>query len=199
MVVATAALFFSLGGVSLAATGYLITSPSQIAPNVLKTIQRSTHSARPRGVEALGAGAPGFVATAAGPVAFSEIPGSAATTIVTRALPAGDYIVSGDVSVGLVDDASPSNVTVQCQLVDTPVSGVAVTDTDTWSALTDVSGPALPDSANNSLSFDEAVSSPSSPSSVSISCQTLADAPVGAESFTMTHAVVTAVQTASIN
>jgi hypothetical protein len=48
--IASVALFFSLGGVSLAASKYLITSTSQIKPSVLKSLHGEQGPQGPRGV-----------------------------------------------------------------------------------------------------------------------------------------------------
>lgn len=102
--IALAALFFSLGGIGLAASRYVITSTSQIAPNVLRYL----HGERgPRGAQGP-AGAPGVAGTpgtfTAANVTFVGGPtvavcavggGSCGIATSTATCPAGTTIISG--------------------------------------------------------------------------------------------------------
>jgi hypothetical protein len=99
LVIASLALFVSLGGTSIAATHYLITSTKQIRPSVLKKLQK----AGPRGaVGATGAAGatgtfgPSNVTIVNGPtVAFGEDNPEVAGVGSTASCPAGDTVIGG--------------------------------------------------------------------------------------------------------
>ena len=117
-------------------------------------------------------------------------------------LPPGNYIASGHVNLNLVDSTSSTpEANGTCQLVDTPNVGPTVTDTDHWSLLINDYGMLIPNYASDTLAFNMAISSPNSPSTLSISCQTVdAQLPVTwSARSAMSGSVVTAVQTNTNN
>lgn len=151
----------------------------------------------------------GYSATVDTPVAFSsDSLTSIPTTGVSKVLPPGHYVVAGDVGLHLWTSLTPPiEAAVRCQLADVPVSGPTVKDVHDWAANLDMNGPGgIPFHATGSMSFNLAVDSPNSESTLSISCLTYDNslwyngpytgpAPV----FDMTNAVITAVETTSNN
>lgn len=102
LVVATAALFVSLGGTGIAATHYLITSTKQISPRVLKKLEKRG----PRGANGMNGtdGTNGIAGTTGtfdasnvtivdGPTVSVFVGGSAAQSVVS--CPAGDTVIGG--------------------------------------------------------------------------------------------------------
>jgi collagen triple helix repeat protein len=226
LVISLVALFFSFTGAGLAASGYLITSTGQLTPSVLAKIESATNGQEgPQGrkgeqgptgdVGATGptgaSGAPGSpgangavagYSASGGNVAFSGAHNSSPTTGASMTLPPGNYIASGHVNLNLVDFASSTpEANGTCQLVDTPNVGQTVMDTDHWSLLINNYGMLIPNYALDTLAFNMAISSPNSPSTLSISCQTVdAQLPVTwSARSAMSDSVVTAVQTSANN
>ena len=135
-VIASAALFLSLGGLGLAASRYLITSKHQIAPSVLRTLRGDRGPAGASGLtgqagatgppgqagptgppgQAGGTGPPGAGGTFnTGDVGFAEGPtaelcavggGSCATASSTVTCPPGSIAISGG-WIGNVTDGAP--------------------------------------------------------------------------------------------
>lgn len=229
-VVATLALTLVLvGGTAYAAGRYLITSTSQIKPSVLRKLEARARN----GTAALGvagptgpagstgaagasgpAGATGrsgialnptaFAASAPDSVPFSSVAGSPATTILSKDLPAGSFIVAGNVQLHLVDNGSGSAATVRCTLTDTSAGATTVLDEHTWSTLLQVGGITQPEHVDGALAFDGAVSSPDAPSTLSLSCQTLDGYPLTDQSpsilvFHMSQGILTAIAVNSID
>jgi hypothetical protein len=107
LVVASVALFFSLGGVGLAASHYLITSTSQIKPSVLRELRGAKGPPGPQGPAGL-QGATGSVGTAGSlnPATVTTVVGNDAVMCVlgggncdvgesTATCPAGDIVLGG--------------------------------------------------------------------------------------------------------
>lgn len=220
LVISLVALFFSITGAGFAASRELITSTGQIQPSVLAKIESATNgppgpqgrkgeqgpegdvgATGPTGSPGADGAVAGYSATG-GNVAFSGAHNSSPTTGVSMTLPPGNYIASGHVNLNLVDFASSTpEANGTCQLVDTPNVGQTVTDTDHWSLLINNYGMLIPNYALDTLAFNMAISSPNSPSTLSISCQTVdAQLPVTwSARSAMSDSVVTAVQTSANN
>jgi len=141
-------------------------------------------------------GATGLVAgfsASAGPVELSTQP-NVVVTGLSKSLPPGHYIAIGSVTVNV-----ESTVLVTCDMTDTPDTGTPVTDTVQWEAEADwdiyVEAPGM---AQDTLPFEEAIDAPSSPSTLSISCEAFGKAgtdPVYGTNGAMVASTITAVQT----
>jgi hypothetical protein len=110
MVVATAALFVSLGGTGIAATHYIITSTHQISPQVLKQLRGGTGKTGATGATGpqgpVGATGMTGQAGAQGPQGPQGPPGPTTTVTVTTPTPTcgTDTDGDGDQTAGGVDD-----------------------------------------------------------------------------------------------
>jgi len=110
-------------------------------------------------------------------VSFTETESTKSnTTVVSRSLPAGNYILNGSVLVTAAQSGknekgeSPltTYVDATCTLTDTPTSGSSVSDTAFWSGLTNI--PVIFIAiGNDTLPFDMAVSTTTT-STVAITC-----------------------------
>ncbi len=143
-------------------------------------------------------GATGLVAgfsASAGPVELSTQPNVFVTGLSKR-LPPGHYIAIGSVTVNV-----ESTVLVTCDMTDTPNAGTPITDAVQWEAEADWGMfVETPGSAQSTLPFEEAIDAPSSPSTLSISCEAFGKAgtdPVYGTNGAMVSSTVTAVQTTS--
>lgn len=129
--IATAALFFSLGGTGLAASRYLITSTSQIKPSVLRHLQGARGPAGAPGASGIAGpvGASGPMGPIGDPAllsSFTEVSGpelslcpenagACATAATTVDCPPGWTVISGgyagDLVQGTIDASIPSGET----------------------------------------------------------------------------------------
>jgi len=159
-VVATLALFFAMSGGALAAKHYLINSTKQINPKVLKKLKGNSGKTGPAGpAGAAGATGPagangtngtngangavaGYSASQSGTATISEAEEAehVTATVVSKTLPAGSYIVTGQVELIYATIATDKSgyARVICTLSD-PTAGVsdkadffAVADTPTF-------------------------------------------------------------------
>jgi hypothetical protein len=127
---------------------------------------------------------------------FTSATESSPTTIVSRELPAGSYIVDAKVEVQLSNTTAEGGAAVVCTLVDTPTEG--------GTPATDRAGLMTPIDvlyagfffATNSLPLTLVVSSPAHTSKIVIACYVSLESANGGEfSATASNAAITAVQT----
>jgi hypothetical protein len=118
------------------------------------------------------------------------------TTIVSRALPPGNFIVTGKVSVLLLDNKTGGFAAVACKLSDIPSGGgTAVTDIATWAAPMDVSS-VVGNIAQTTLPTTLATSTEAHPSTIALACYvSSAEANGGTFKAKAAQAAITAVQT----
>jgi Collagen triple helix repeat (20 copies) len=118
------------------------------------------------------------------------------TTIVSRALPAGNFVVNGKVEVLLSDTKAGGSASVGCKLIDTPSGGGAVvSDTAPWASPMNVAEIAV-SFAQATLPQALAVSSETHPSTIAVACYVVKVATAGGEfKATAGKASITAVQT----
>jgi len=125
--------------------------------------------------------------------------GVSGKTIISKSLPAGEYILSGKLDVGMADDHSGARAWVECALTDTPSGGgTAVYDFANVTRVIDypISGV---NAAISPLSMLLPTSTGGHPSTAAISCAVQdASANGGTLAITASDAVITAVQAASI-
>jgi hypothetical protein len=119
MIVAVLALVLSLGGTALAVKHYLITSTKQIKPSVLAKLRGHRGPRGPMGPAGHDGkngtnGKDGAVAGYAANADEAAFTNAASATVVSKTLPAGSFIVHGDIYV----DASngTTGVRVSCSL-----------------------------------------------------------------------------------
>ncbi len=118
------------------------------------------------------------------------------TTIVSRTLPAGNYIVNAKVELLLADSKTGGFASVNCKLLDAPSGGgAAASDSSTWATL--INFPFIFfDLAQNTLPFSLAVNSASHSSTISVACyMPIKEANGGTLTGEANNAVITAVQT----
>lgn len=115
-------------------------------------------------------------------------------TGLSKSLPPGHYIATGTVTVNV-----ETTVLVTCDMTDTPDTGTPVTDTVQWEAEADwdiyVQEPGI---AQDTLPFEEAIDTPASPGTLSLSCEAFGKAgqgPVYGTNGQLVSSTVTAVQT----
>jgi hypothetical protein len=139
-------------------------------------------------------------------VSFTQL-GTAqkSTTVLTKALPAGSYIVNAKTDVlaaqlGKNSEGGNPNTTyvnVSCTLSDSPANGSVVSDTAFWTGFTNIP-VALFALGDSSLPMSLAVTTTTA-STLEISCTNLSNDGKGSEGSAFneeaTGAVVTAVQT----
>lgn len=206
------------GGTAFAATHYLISSTSQIKPSVLAKLSGATgprgatgDTGATGGTGATGPqGAPGTASdgghSGGGTVAFPGYPAtdtypespSAPTTIATTTLPAGSYLASASVELKVFEMVhSNGQWQGSCQLTDTPQGGGSpASDSAEASVTPDQETPTSSSVyADQSLALNLAVSSPSSPSTLTVSCETDTLYPTPAD-FPGSNVDATAVETA---
>ncbi len=118
------------------------------------------------------------------------------TGIVSRELPAGNYIVNAKVEVQLENTTAAGRAGVVCNLVDTPVEGgTSANDTAGWMTPIDVPS-AGSFYAKNSLPLTLAVNSAAHSSNIAIVCYVSLESASGGEFEAVAgNAVITAVQT----
>lgn len=139
----------------------------------------------------------GFSATATGVNYRGASEGSPAT-IVSKALPAGNFIVQAKTELIVSDTKTGGEIITGCNLIDTPSGGgTTVKDTATWFTLINVPFIFV-DLADTTIPFGLAVNSPSHASTVSLVCYpTSVEASGGTVTAEADNAVITAVQTSS--
>jgi hypothetical protein len=117
-------------------------------------------------------------------------------SIISRALPAGSYIVNAKVELQLSNTKAEGRAGVGCNLVDTPTeSGTSASDTAGWMTPIDVPFAGF-FFAYNSLPLTLAVNSPAHSSNIAIVCFVSLESASGGEfSATAGNAGITAVQT----
>lgn len=222
-VLSSLALFIALGGTGLAANHYLITSTSQIKPSVLDQL-RGASLPGPQGPEGPsghpGATGPagasgsngsngtngavaGYSATTTGvpiPITSYNTPVSlpSPTTVVSKRLPPGNYIASGNVDLFSYQGINSGT----CTLIDTPDAGQAASDPIGFGAVPALDGPQQPATyAFVPLAFNLAIDSSTSASTLTIVCNAVSYAAppdIGDLAPLRTqYAVVTAVQTST--
>jgi Collagen triple helix repeat (20 copies) len=139
----------------------------------------------------------GFSATHGEPVDFTSGSEGTPTTIVSKALPAGNFIVNGKVEVLLSDSKTEGSAAMGCKLTDTPSSGggSAVSDSAPWASLMNYSTVSA-SVAQNTLPLTLAVSSELHASTATLGCYVLKVTTAGGEFHaTASKASITAVQT----
>ncbi len=123
-IVAAVAVFFALGGTAWAAHHYVISSTKQIKPSVLKQLHGAkgatgaTGAQGPKGDQGI-QGNPGnngaVSAYSAGPANAVGLPLGSNTgnfaTVVSKSLPAGHWVITGDVTVEGSTTAAPGTYT----------------------------------------------------------------------------------------
>jgi hypothetical protein len=219
-VTSTAALVIALGGgTAWAAQRYLITSTRQIKPSVLKALHRAkgrTGAAGPAGpIGATGPGGPVGPIGATGPIGVTGPAGAvagysavdsaktpattdgSATQDATLTLPAGDYLLSGKVTVAAFDTVTGGSIEFTCSLTDTPVGGSPATlDSSFWADSLSLDTQTGQWAGLSTLPLQAALSSPNASSTVAIVCNTdLAAANGGDLTDNVNAGVIEAVQT----
>jgi hypothetical protein len=206
-IASTLALVVALGGGSAWAashTHYRITSTSQIKPSVLMKLRgangkngtNGAHGATGAtgatgvtgvtGVTGANGAVAGYYAATSSSTSFT---GGTNTVILSKALPAGNYVLTGSVTFTASSTAATTQFDVACTLGDT---GSAATDTSTYTGLTNFIVIIVPTNVN-SLSMNVAVNATSA-STARITCSDISN---GGNSYSVSasNAALTAVQT----
>jgi hypothetical protein len=147
-------------------------------------------------------GANGAVGGFASSLAAGEtVPYTAATegspaTILSKTLPAGNFIVSAKAELVYTDTKAGGAAATVCKLIDIPAGGGATSsDTSSWASLINVPFIAL-NFSQSTIPFSLAVSSTSRPSTLTIACYLRTkEAAGGTLSAEASNASITAVQT----
>jgi hypothetical protein len=213
-VLSATALFFSLAGAGLAADRYIITSTSQIKPSVLRNLE-SRGSAGPKGERgpagAQGAtGAQGLEGSSGAAAASGPLPAGFSTTspgvslptddspvtVASLSLPAGSFITNATVDLDVIGPEGPT-WQLNCTLTDAPHNGDPGTSvTQSWVTVPNGNFPLISgQESTTDLPFTLAVSSPTSPSTLSVSCDAGELSPVGHPFVNAGQTTLTAVQT----
>jgi hypothetical protein len=133
-------------------------------------------------------------------VDISGATGQTGKTIVSKSLPAGNYILSGKVEIDMSDTAVGGRAWVECALSDTPSGGGSIaTDTSNVSRLIDypITNP-VEGIAFSTLPFTLATNTGDHPSTAAISCVIPnANAGAGTLSVSASNPTITAIQTAT--
>jgi hypothetical protein len=190
-VVATLALVLVVGGgTAWAAHHYLITSTSQIKPSVLKKLHGKNGVDGTNGTNGKngkdGAVAGYFAQTKAA----TSFAGTTNTSIVTKNLPAGNYVLAGTVNFTEITEPPSSQFEVQCTLSDSAPS--TTSDQETYMGVADFMGT-LAGENTHSITMNDAVST-TAPSTAQIACSDL-EHNATAYKLTANSATLTAVQT----
>jgi hypothetical protein len=138
--------------------------------------------------------------TGATGVDISGATGQTGKTIVSKSLPAGNYILSGKVEIDMSDTAAGGRAWVECALGDTPSGGGSiVTDISNVSRVVDypVTNP-VQGIAFSTLPFTLATNTGDHPSTAAISCVIQdANAGLGSLKVSASNPTITAIQTAT--
>jgi hypothetical protein len=197
IIVAVLALVLSLGGTALAVKHYLITSTKQIKPTVLAKLRGHRGPRGPMGPPGQNGkngtnGKNGAVAGYYANAAEADFTNQAAATVVTKTLPAGSFVVHGDVFV----DASQSPGTAVGVRVVCNLGAVGTSQSRTFTA---VFNSRADDTTTGTLSFDLA-GSQTAPGAATIDCTDYSgqNGAQGGDTGTLhLGAALTAVQTAA--
>jgi hypothetical protein len=143
-------------------------------------------------------GAVGGFSASGGEVTYTTATEGSPATVLSKALPAGNFIVTGKAELLLSDNKTGGEAGTTCKLIDIP-SGGGTTTTDRSSWLTLINSPFIfVDLAQTTLPFNMAVSSPTRASTVSLVCYlTIKEAAGGVLTATANESQITAVQTTS--
>jgi hypothetical protein len=190
-VTATLALILALGGgTAWAAHHYLITSTSQIKPSVLKKLHGKSGTNGTNGTN----GKTGKDGAVAGYFAQTEaatsFAGATNTSIVTKNLPPGDYVLAGTVNFTEITSPAASQFEVQCTLSDSAPN--TSSDQETYTGVADFM-VTLAGENIHSITMNDAVST-TAPSTAQIACSDV-EHNATAYKLTANNATLTAVQT----
>ena len=140
----------------------------------------------------------GFAAALAGgeAVPYTTATEGSPATILSKTLPAGNFIASGKVELVYTDTKAGAAAASVCKLIDIPAGGGATSsDTSSWASLVNVPFVTFVFS-QATIPFWLAVNSPSHPSTLTVACYLkLKEAAGGALSAEASNAAITAVQT----
>ncbi len=199
-VTATVALMFALGGgTAWAAQHYLIVSTKQIKPSVLKKLHGAQGAKGANGLNGgVGATGPTGVTGANGAVAgyfaqtsvTTSFTGGSNVSILTKTLPAGNYVLNGNETFLSASTSATTQFEVSCTLSDSAAG--TPTDTGVYTGLTNFIVLIIP-SNQNSVNMTLAIST-SAPSTAKIACS---DVENGGNSYQVNNAnaALSAVQT----
>jgi len=139
--------------------------------------------------------ADGFSATG-GEVEYTAGTEGSPVTILSKSLPAGNFIVTGKTELLLSDNKAGGDAATTCKMIDIPTGGgTATIDRSAWASLINVPF-IIVDLAQTTLPFNMALSSPAHASTVSIVCYlTIKEAAGGTLTATANESRITAVQT----
>jgi len=138
----------------------------------------------------------GYSLTHSAGVEFQSGSEGSPTTIASRALPAGNYLVNGKTELLMSNTKAGGEASVSCKLVDTPSGGGGVvSDTSAWASL--INFPFfIVDLAQNTVPFSLAVNSGAHSSTLSLVCWVgLLEASGGTFTVSAGNTSITAVQT----
>jgi hypothetical protein len=208
-IVATLALVLALGGgTAWAAHHYLIVSTKQIKPSVLKKLHGAKGARGASGanglngtngaVGAVGATGPTGVAGANGAVAgyFAQtsvttaFTGGTGVSILTKNLPAGNYVLNGNETFLAASTSASTQFEVSCTLSDSAAG--TPTDTGVFEGLTNIIVFIIPTNSN-SVSMTLAINT-TAPSTAKIACSDVSN---GGNTYQVNNAnaALSAVQT----
>jgi hypothetical protein len=140
----------------------------------------------------------GFTAALAGgeSVAYTAATEGAPATILSKSLPAGNFIVAAKAELVYTDTKAGGAAASVCKLIDIPAGGGATSsDTSSWASVIDV--PALvADVATSTIPFSLRVDSPVHASTLTIACYlAIKETAGGTFAAEAKNAAITAVQT----
>ena len=117
------------------------------------------------------------------------------TTIISKALPAGNFIVHAKAELVYTDTKAGGAAATVCKLIDIPAGGGATSsDTSSWASLVNV--PFVLNLAQNTIPFSLRVDSPSHASTLNIACYlAIKETAGGTFAAEAKNASITAVQT----
>lgn len=208
-IVATLALVLALGGgTAWAAHHYLIVSTKQIKPSVLKKLHGAKGARGASGANglngtngtngAVGATGPTGVAGANGAVAgyfaqtavTTSFTGGTGVSILTKNLPAGNYVLNGNETFLAASSSASTQFEVSCTLSDSAAG--TPTDTGVFEGLTNIIVFIIPTNSN-SVSMTLAINT-TAPSTAKIACSDVSN---GGNTYQVNNAnaALSAVQT----